>query len=98
MRLLMAAVRRGWAIPPELLSSVPEEARRIIADRSLPHSYRLRAMELLARLERDNFDRAAKAAELEREPSQSPPGVIQVVYIDRRDRGGEGRGGEGPPR
>lgn len=84
MRLLMMALSRGWKIPPELMRTVPDEARRIVEDRTYPESYRLRAMELLARLERDNFDRVAKAAELERSEEARAPSVIQVVYVDRQ--------------
>lgn len=52
------AVREHWPIPPEYRKVIVAESMRFVATPDKPDKTRQRAMELIAKLDRDNFDRA----------------------------------------
>lgn len=54
MRDLAAAARRGWQIPEEWLDTLPQEAYRIAIDPGRKPRDRLRAIDLLRAMRRDN--------------------------------------------
>lgn len=55
LRLVEMAVRKGWAIPDEWAEKLPQVAARIALDPGKPDRDRLRALELLGTLKRDNI-------------------------------------------
>ncbi len=66
MRLIQRAVKHHWDIPPEWLEKFPKVAAQIAANPERSARDRMRAIELLAALRRQDIDVAQIADKLER--------------------------------
>lgn len=65
MRMVQRAVNERWPIPTEYKKVIVTEAMRYVADRSKSDKARQRAMDMLAKLDKDNHDRLMDAIKLE---------------------------------
>jgi hypothetical protein len=86
LRMLAQAVRNRWEIPEGMRSIAPKVAAKILIEGN--NRERLRALEVLAALDRDNINALVAMDKLER--LDTPDGVtekqrIEVVYVDRID-------------
>lgn len=66
MAAVWRAIKSGWRIPDEWKSTLPQVAAKIAADPSKPDRDRLRALELLAKLDTENFGRLLEAVKVDR--------------------------------
>lgn len=87
LRLVRRAVLNKWDIPDEWLPVIPRVAMQILSNSQRCGRERLRAMELIRQLRRDNLDAAAMLDKIERLDANMPTenqGVIQLTF----DQGG----------
>jgi len=87
VRLVHRAVVNGWDIKPEWKQVIPKFAMQILADTSRKERDRLRAMELIRAMERDNLDAAVaydKINRLESGQTTENVGTITLSF----DKGG----------
>jgi len=66
LALILRAVRGGWNIPLEWTDKLPEVAARLAADSNKPDRTRLRALEIIASLMRDNVAAAVQLDKIKR--------------------------------
>lgn len=88
MRLVARAIHGGWAIPAELMRTLPEEVRKIATDANYGERERLRAVELLASMERDNVAALVAADRIERLDGNRPTDLVRFEPITLRVGGG----------
>jgi hypothetical protein len=82
LAMIERAVRHGWKIPLEWTDKLPEVAARIAADTGKNDRERLRALELIAALLRDNVAAAVQLDKINRlDAGESTENVRQVVKI-----------------
>lgn len=65
LRLIRRAVTRGWAIPDEMFTRLPEVCREIALDENRSERHRLRAIELMMAMWHDRVTAAIELAKLE---------------------------------
>lgn len=83
LAMIQRAVANGWQIPDSVKTGIPAAAVNIAADRKQKTRDRLRAMELLASLQRNNLDAMIEMAKLEmmreRMAEKEPVDDVRVV-------------------
>lgn len=87
MQLVQQAVKRGWKIPEVYYAELPPKLWQIIDNPLSPDRDRIRAMETLRSLNRDNLDAAIALDRMERldaeQPTEGTAVTVKVVYEDR---------------
>jgi len=81
MVMVWRAVQKGWKIPDEWKDTLPTVAAKIAADPSKSDRDRLRALELLNKLDDANFAKLLEAAK--RNDDGEEKSTIRVVFEDR---------------
>ena len=66
LRMVQRAVLNGWDVPDEARNSLPLECYAIATDSERPARDRLRAMEVLRAMAKDNLDAAMALDKIER--------------------------------
>lgn len=75
MGMVWRAVKAGWRIPDEWKATLPQVAAKIAADPSKSDRDRLRALELLERLDSSNFAKLVEAVK------RTPEGAEKHEYV-----------------
>lgn len=90
LRLLRRAIHGRWDIPEQLLDQLPRLVTQIAAS-SQNDREKLRAVEVLVSMNRDNINALALADKVERLEEGTPTEVVQLAPIQLRP-GGVGAG------
>jgi hypothetical protein len=80
LRLIRAAIAQRWDIPREIIDSLPKIVARIAVtgtDRE-----KLRAAEVLARMQRDNLETIVQADRIERLEAGEATEIVQFPTLD----------------
>lgn len=86
--MIERAVRKGWKIPEDWTDKLPEVAARIAADPGKHDRDRLRALELIATLLRDNVSAAVALDKINRlDQGKATENVATVQYIKGIEEG-----------
>lgn len=88
LRLVRRAIHGRWAVPDELLASLPRVVTGMVANARTDRE-RLRAVEVLVAMQRDNMAALQAADKIERLDDGSPTEVIQLAPITLRSYGGK---------
>ena len=87
LRLIQRAINGGWQIPEELMSQLPRVVTGMVANARNDRE-RLRAVEVLVSMQRDNTAALVAADKVERLDDGSPTEVIELAPITLRAGGG----------
>lgn len=87
LRLVRRAIHGRWAVPDELLESLPRVVTGMVANAKTDRE-RLRAVEVLVAMQRDNMAALQAADKIERLDDGNPTEVIQLAPITLRVGGG----------
>lgn len=89
LRLIKRAIYGRWDIPEELLDQLPRVVTGLVANARTDRE-RLRAVEVLVAMQRDNMAALQAADKVERLDEGSPTEVLELAPITLRVGGGSG--------
>jgi len=89
LRLLARAIHGGWDLAPELLRDLPRVATHVVATARNDRE-RLRAIEVLVAMQRDNLAALQVADKVERLDGGQPTELVQLAPITLVAGGGAG--------
>jgi hypothetical protein len=89
LRLVSRAIRNRWNIPAELMDKLPSVVVGMVAKAKTDRE-RLRAVEVLVAMERDNMAALAAADRVERLDGGKPTELVELLPITLRVGGGSG--------
>ena len=87
LRMVQRAVLNGWDVPDEARNSLPLECYAIATDPERPARDKLRAMEVLRAMAKDNLDAAMALDKIERLDNPEAATERHVVKIDYGEAG-----------